>query len=220
MNALLDVPQRTMARNFATEESLTGARPYGGWQMILADFPWRQEMRSEKGEGKSPQAKYDCMTLEDCKLFGRRIVRQIAARDSTCLMWTTSPLIKASIEVLEDCGFIYKSMATWAKESKNSGDLDTEDDDHKWTFGTGYIFRSAAEFILCGTRGDPAWKTGPGSRSVRNLIYAPTREHSRKPDQQYEIAETLMPGPYLELFSRTSRPGWDHFGNQVGQWEG
>jgi N6-adenosine-specific RNA methylase IME4 len=81
--------------------------------------------------------------------------------------------------------------------------------------GAGYIFRSAAEFLICATRGEPAWKREEGSRSIRNLIYAPVREHSRKPDAQYAMAEALSAGPYVELFSRTSRPGWDHFGDQA-----
>jgi N6-adenosine-specific RNA methylase IME4 len=215
MSALPFEAPSLRTRLFHTVELLKHARPFGGFRMFLADPPWREEMRSEAGEAKSPQAQYRCMTIEELIAFGQH-VQYVCAEDAVCLMWTPSPLLKLGIGVLESWGFEYKSALSWAKESKNSGDLDTEDDDHKFTFGTGYIFRSAAEFMLCGTRGEPKWKREPGSRSIRNLLYAPVREHSRKPDQQYEIAEKLMAGPYLELFSRTSRPGWDHFGDQAG----
>lgn len=204
-----------MSRTFSTPDELVAGRPFGGYRCILADPPWREEMRSAKGEAKSPQAKYRCMTIEELHIFGRHVMR-VSALDSLCLMWSTAPLLEASIGVLKGWGFTFKSCATWAKESKLSGERDSEDPEHKFTFGTGYIFRSAAEYLLAGTRGEPEWSDSSAARSVRNLIYAPVREHSRKPDQQYAIAETLMPGPYLELFSRTSRPGWDHYGDQAG----
>lgn len=203
---------------FSTTDELVAGRPYGGYRMILADPALRQEMRSEKGEGKSPQAKYRCMTRDELLDFGKIVVR-LANLNSVCLMWSSAPVLVQSLQALTAWGFTYKSFAAWAKESKNSWAFDSEDPDHKWQFGPGYIFRSAAEILLAGTRGDPAWHDTSAARSVRNLIYAPVREHSRKPDAQYAIAETLMPGPYLELFSRTSRAGWDHFGDQAGTFE-
>jgi len=75
------------------------------------------------------------------------------------------------------------------------------------------VLRSAAEPFLLGTIGHPEYR----SRSVRNLIVAPVREHSRKPDAMYEMIEALVEGPYCELFSRTTRPGWDSWGNEVGK---
>lgn len=204
---------------FATEEALKAGRPFGGYRCILADPPWREEMRSAKGEAKSPQAHYRCMTLAEIFAFGAT-VRHIAAMDCLLLMWTTAPMLAEAIHLLDPWGFQFKSCAAWAKESKRSGDLDTDHPDHKFTFGTGYIFRSAAEFLIAATKGAPAWRRAEGSRSVRNLIYHPVREHSRKPDAQYEIAERLMPGPYIELFSRASRTGWDVFGDQVNHFEG
>ena len=53
------------------------------------------------------------------------------------------------------------------------------------------------------------------SRSIKRLIVAPCREHSRKPDEAHERIERLVGGPYLELFARTSRPGWTSWGNQT-----
>ena len=85
----------------------------------------------------------------------------------------------------------------------------------KWAFGTGYIFRSAAELFLIGTRGKPAQKV----RNERNLIAAPVREHSRKPDAMYTKIEALWDGPYVELFSRSSRPCWHSWGAEAGKFK-
>lgn len=86
---------------------------------------------------------------------------------------------------------------------------------HATAFGGGYVLRSAAEFYLVGTIGRPAVL----SRSVRNLIDAPLREHSRKPDQLHHDVERLYAGPYAELFAREGRPGWDVWGNQTAKFD-
>lgn len=112
--------------------------------------------------------------------------------------------VPESIELLRAWGFKFKSAAAWAKQSSTG---------KAWHFGTGYVFRSAAEFIVVGTIGKPK----VNSRSIRNLIVAPVREHSRKPDDQYTMVEALYAGPYAEIFSRTSRPGWDCWGNEAGK---
>jgi N6-adenosine-specific RNA methylase IME4 len=197
-----------------TIEELAAMRPFGGYRSFLADPAWRPEMRSPAGEKKAPQAKYRCMTPDEIAAMP---IELISARDAVLFLWTTAPNLAQAFAVIPRWGFVYKSAAAWAKESKNSGALDTDDGAHKFAFGNGYIFRSAAEFLLVATRGAPTWNDTKAARSVRNLIYAPVREHSRKPDSQYEIVETLTIGPFIELFSRTPRDGWDAFGDQAEQ---
>ncbi len=114
-------------------------------------------------------------------------------------------MLPEALDLIRAWGFVYKSGAAWGKESKTG---------EKWAFGTGYIFRSAAELLLVGTRGSPPVK----SRSERNIIYAPVREHSRKPDDCYGMIERLYDGPYIELFARNTRPGWAAWGNEVGKY--
>ena len=75
----------------------------------------------------------------------------------------------------------------------------------------GYVLRSAAEFYLVGAVGSPDYQ----SRSIRNLLVAPVREHSRKPDEMHRQLEAMVPGPYAELFGRQQRPGWDVWGNET-----
>src|SRR5262249_16638846 len=142
----------------------------------------------------------------------------LMARDSGCFLWATSPMLDQQIALMKSFQFRYIGCIPWAKESKNSGHLDTEDPDHKWHFGPASWFQKAAEFLIAGASGSPTLLDG--RKSMRNLLYAPfTGIHSQKPIQQYEIVETLLPGPYLELFSRTTRTGWDVFGDEAGMFD-
>lgn len=178
-----------------------GALRMFGYGAILADPPWYFRNFSAKGEAKNPVAHYACM---DTAQIAALPVNQLAAPDCALLMWATAPMLPDALALMTAWGFTFKSAGAWAKQS-STGD--------KWAFGTGYCFRSAAEFYLLGTIGKPKVR----SRSVRNLIVAPTREHSRKPGKLHGDVESLYAGPYLELFAREARPGWDAWGNEVGR---
>ncbi|WP_267382193.1 MULTISPECIES: MT-A70 family methyltransferase [unclassified Sphingomonas] len=171
----------------------------GHYGAILADPPWRFLNRSKAGELKNPVAHYPCMSIAELAALP---VARLAAPDCALIMWATAPLLDRAIELLAAWGFTFKSAGAWAKRSKTG---------QRWTFGTGYVFRSAAEFYLVGTIGKPRVT----SRSIRNLIEAPVREHSRKPDQMHADVEALYAGPYAELFARQRRPGWDAWGNDI-----
>jgi N6-adenosine-specific RNA methylase IME4 len=114
-------------------------------------------------------------------------------------------MLPDAFRVMEAWGFSYETGGAWHKRTTHG----------KTAFGTGYILRSAAEIFLIGTRGRPPWR----SRSVRNVIEAPVRGHSRKPDAMYEACERLLPGPYLELFARQTREGWTQYGDEVGKFD-
>jgi N6-adenosine-specific RNA methylase IME4 len=68
-----------------------------------------------------------------------------------------------------------------------------------------------SEQCILATRGKPKRL----SKGVREVVLAPRREHSRKPEEIYPAVESLVAGPYLELFARQSRAGWDCWGNQT-----
>ena len=170
---------------------------------ILADPPWAFELRSAKGDAKSPQAQYSCMDLDAIKALP---VGHLAAPDCLLIMWATAPMLPQAIDTMKAWGFRYVTSGAWAKRSKSG---------EKWAFGTGYVMRSASEFFLVGAIGKPAIL----SRSIRNLIVAPVREHSRKPNQMHENIERLVSGPYAELFGRQQRAGWDIWGNETGKFE-
>ena len=174
--------------------------PLFSYSAIIADPPWQFKNYSAKGEGKSAAAHYSCMDLPAIKEMP---VGDLAAPDCLLMLWATAPMLPHAFEVMKCWGFQYKTMGTWAKQSKTG---------KAWHFGTGYCLRSASEPFLIGTIGRPQYQ----SRSVRNLIVAPVREHSRKPDTQYDMMESLIPtGRRIELFARQSRKGWDCWGNQT-----
>lgn len=174
--------------------------PRQHYGVILADPPWSFTTFSAKGLKKSAQEHYGCMSLEAIKALP---VRDLADPAGCALfMWTTAPFLRVAFDVLEAWGFRYSTAGTWAKQTSAG---------RGWAFGTGYVYRGAMEPWLVGLIGKPKRQ----SRGVRNLIAAPTREHSRKPDQMRVDVEALFPGPYLELFARERAPGWDAWGNQV-----
>ncbi|MDD9738444.1 MT-A70 family methyltransferase [Marinovum sp. SP66] len=202
--------------------SLFDIRPAGGFGLIMADPPWRFDLRSEKGEAKAPQAHYHCESTED---ICRMPVEAVAARDCLLWLWACNPLLPDAFEVIRRWGFTFKTAGTWVKRSKHG----------RLTMGTGYVLRSANEPFLIATRGAP--RTTRATRSVvvsgaeiepdcplqRSVITieAAVREHSRKPDEAFKACEALMPGARrLELFSRQCREGWAVWGNEVGKFAG
>jgi N6-adenosine-specific RNA methylase IME4 len=175
--------------------------------VIYADPPWRFAAYSEKGEGRSAIAHYDCMNMDElCALP----VADIAEDNCVLFLWTTDPFLRHGMELIKAWGFEYKTIAFyWAKLKKNAVDGSLSEDD--FFTGLGYWTRANIEPCLLATRGHPKRL----SKKVRRLILAPRREHSRKPDEIYERIEELVEGPYIELFARASRNRWESWGDQT-----
>jgi N6-adenosine-specific RNA methylase IME4 len=125
-------------------------------------------------------------------------VPSLATRDAVLFMWTTAPHLRESFDVLVAWGFEYKTNIVWVKDK----------------IGLGYFVRNQHALLLVATRGDmlsPLTANRPPS-----VISAPRREHSRKPDEAYEMIERMYPElPKIELFARQERPGWRQWGNEV-----
>lgn len=176
--------------------------PKKKYKVIYSDPPWSFKTRSDKGKDRSADKHYSCMSLDDiCRLPVCDITD-----DSGCvlLLWTTAPFLQKSFKVIEAWGFTYKTVGfTWAKQNKVSP---------SFFIGMGYWTRSNAEFCLLCTRGSPK----RAAKDVESLIISPRREHSRKPEI-YDRIERLVKGPYLELFARTTSPGWDSWGNEINK---
>lgn len=172
--------------------------------VIYVDPPWSYKMYSEKGYGKSPQTHYNCMSMDDLKKM-RDYIDFVALPDCVLFMWGVFPMVPNALDLIKSWGFTYKTGGAWHKKTTGGKDA----------FGTGFIFRSAAEPFFVATIGKPKIK----NRSTRNIVEAVVREHSRKPDCVYDLIENLWDGPYLELFARTKRDGWTVWGNEVGCFE-
>lgn len=183
---------------------------FGTYGMIEADPAW--SFLSYNGKGGVPhrteEAPYPVMTLDEMKALP---VADLAAKDCLLNMWTIGSHLDQALELGRFWGFTFKSDGfVWVKTGKN--------DPAVRPIGMGKWVRKQVEYSLIFSRGRP----GRRDASVRqlfetgdNVIYAPKREHSRKPDERYERIERLVEGPYLEMFARNHRPGWDAWGNQV-----
>lgn len=174
----------------------------GHYAVIMADCPWSFVTYSARGRRKSADRHYNCMTLEDLKALP---VAELAAPDCVMFFWRTASNLRThALPVLDAWGFESKTEGVWVKMVA---------DGSRPAFGTGYIMRNCFEPFIVATRGKPKRI----SRAERDVLMEPRREHSRKPDGIYTKIESLFAGPYLELFSRTDRPGWDHWGNELGK---
>lgn len=185
-------------------EQMTVSQRANHYRVIYADPPWTFATYSRKGKGRSAEAWYDCMSLADIKALP---VAECAADDCVLLLWITDPLLPTAFEVIGAWGFTYKTVGFyWAKLNK-SADPVAYTEASLFT-GLGFWTRANPELCLLATRGHPKRRRA----DVRKLIVSPRREHSRKPDEAYARIEALCDGPYLELFARSSRTGWDCWG--------
>jgi len=170
---------------------------------VMADPPWRFTNRTGKVAPEHKRlSRYPTMTLDQiCDL---PVADHMEDR-AHCYMWVPNALLPDGLRVLNAWGFEYKSNIIWHKIRKDGGS------DGR---GVGFYFRNVTEVLLFGTRGKNARTLAPGRRQV-NMMQTRKREHSRKPDEQYELIEGCSWGPYLELFGRGVRDGWTVWGNQA-----
>lgn len=172
---------------------------------VLADPPWRFANRTGKVAPEHRRlSRYGTMNLDEiCALP----VAEMLAPVSHCYLWVPNALLPDGLRVLASWGFEYKSNIVWHKVRKDGGS------DGR---GVGFYFRNVTELVLFGVRGKNA-RTRQAGRTQVNLLATRKREHSRKPDEFYNIVEACSPGPYLELFARGARPDWAAWGNQADE---
>ena len=188
--------------------------PKNFYRAGLIDPPWKFLTRSAKGLGKSPDKHYATMTIDQIKALP---VRDLFTKDAIIQVWVIDTHLKLALECIEAWGFVYKTVGFyWAKTTK---------DGKGFPIGTGFWTRANPEHTyecvtedqevercLLATSGSPKRMDA----GVPRLIVSPRREHSRKPDETAERIERLVKGPYLEMFSRTDRPGWSSWGDEAG----
>lgn len=199
-----DPVAETSAEQSAAQEFVryTGGRRF---RTILADPPWQFQNRTGKVAPEHKRlARYGTMVLADIKSLP---VEQAAEETSHLYMWVPNALLPEGLAVMSAWGFNYKSNIVWQKIRKDGGP------DGR---GVGFYFRNVTELLLFGVRGKNARTLQPGRTQV-NIMCTRKREHSRKPDEQYELIESCSPGPFLELFARGEREGWSNWGNQANE---
>ena len=194
----------------------TQALPAGPFGCILADPPWA--FRTFSGDAvpqRADEQHYDTMALDALMALP---VREVAARDCLLIVWCVGAMLPQALALGEAWGFRFVSDGLWwlKQRLRDADQIDLFTDDiSEPVKGMGYWFRKQGELSLVFSRGNPK-RCDAG---VPGVIIEPRREHSRKPDCQYERIEALVEGPYLELFARQAWPGWSAWGNQVGKFE-
>jgi N6-adenosine-specific RNA methylase IME4 len=178
----------------------------GKFGTILADPPWKFQNRTGK---MAPEHKrlyrYDTMSNEDILAMP---IEEVALPQSHLYLWVPNALVENGLQVMRAWGFEYKTMLIWYKIRKDGGP------DRR---GVGFYFRNVTEIILFGVRG--SLRTGQQGRKQENIILSQKRGHSRKPDEIFPIIEGCSPGPYLELFARQKRKGWEAWGNETDKFD-
>ncbi|MBF0584461.1 MAG: S-adenosylmethionine-binding protein [Magnetococcales bacterium] len=177
------------------------------FRTVLADPPWQFQNRTGK---MAPEHKrlnrYGTVGLSGLLALP---IASLLEPTAHLYLWVPNALLPTGLQLLDAWGFSYKANIVWHKVRKDGGP------DGR---GVGFYFRNTTELVLFGTRGKAARTLAPGRRQV-NIIRSMKREHSRKPDELYEIIESCSPAPFLELFARGSRPGWTTWGSQADSYQ-
>jgi N6-adenosine-specific RNA methylase IME4 len=187
----------------ADTDDLLGFAGERRFATILADPPWQFTNKTGKVAPEHKRlARYRTLTFDEIMELP---IANLARDKAHLYLWCPNALLPEGLAVMKAWGFTYKSNIVWHKVRKDGGS------DGR---GVGFYFRNVTELILFGIKGKNARTLAPGRRQV-NLLATRKREHSRKPDEQYEIIEACSPGPYLELFAHDTRDGWAMWGNQA-----
>jgi N6-adenosine-specific RNA methylase IME4 len=158
------------------------------YRTILADPPWDIQQKGVRGAAMH----YPLMTINEIKKLP---VAGLAEDDAHLWLWTTNAALEQAYQVVRDWGFIPRSLLTWVKP--------------RYTLGN--YLRNATEQVIFATRG----KAPIQFHGQATWLFAPLQDHSHKPEELYDIIERCSPGPYVELFARRPRHGWDAWGNQI-----
>lgn len=185
--------------------SFTNGKKY---KTIYADPPWQFSNRTGKVAPENKRlSRYPTMTLDEIEALP---VAEAADERSHLYLWVPNALLPDGLAVMKAWGFEYKTNLIWEKVRKD-GFPDGR--------GVGFYFRNVTEILLFGVRTErksETYRTLEPGRSQVNLIRAQKHEHSRKPSEFADLIECCSEGPYLELFARGDRTGWDVWGNQAG----
>lgn len=170
----------------AAQNDEPAALPEGSFRVIVADPPWQYSNRATRGAAEDH---YSTMSIDElCSLE----VPERLADDAHLYLWTTNGFLREAFDVMAAWDFAYKTCLTWVKPQ----------------MGMGNYFRSSTEHVLFGVRGSLRTL----DRALVNWFEAPRTKHSAKPDNFYDLVEKASPGPYLEMFARRRRLGWDAWG--------
>lgn len=197
-------PRRSAKHEVREPAQLAGL--HGEFGSILIDPPWRFTNRTGK---MAPEHKrlhrYPTMSFAE---IADLPIKQFALDNSHLYLWCPNALLPEALAIMKAWGYTYKTTIVWYKIRKDGGP------DGR---GVGFYFRNVTELLLFGVRG--RLRTLAPGRSQVNILSTRKREHSRKPEEVYDLIKRCSPGPYLELFARDRTPGWTQWGNELDTYE-
>lgn len=167
------------------------------YRTVVADPPWRYDEGWPPGPWSADKSRrrpldYSSMPLAEVASLP---VAELAAPDAHLYLWTTNRYLRDAYAVAEAWGFAYSATLVWCKPLMG------------WQ--PGGAFGNSAEFVLFARRGRPA----VCERQNTTWFQWPRGHHSEKPAAFFDLVERVSAGPYVELFARAPRLGWDHWGH-------
>lgn len=186
------------------------------YRVIAADPGWayRDSLRMADTK-RSAGDLYTTMSVDKIVQLGTAgtVAGHESTQDAFLFLWVTNPFLLdgSGVRVCRGWGFDPQQLITWVKgrietKGRRAGQLIPH-------IGMGHVTRGTTEHLIVGTRG--AATKHLLDRGVPNFFLAPRTKHSSKPAEAYALIERIAPGPYVELFAREARPGWDRWGNQA-----
>jgi len=163
------------------------------YRTIVADPPW-----AERGAGRIKRgADRHYPLIGDSAIGYVMRTSPLWQPDDDChlWLWVTNNHLRGGLDVMAELGFRYVTNLVWVKDR----------------IGLGQYMRGQHELCLFGVKGSAML---PDVCDVPTVLYAARREHSCKPDEFFDVVERVSPGPYLEMFARRQRLGWDTWGNE------
>lgn len=186
--------------------------PDGEFKTIVADPPWAYD-DDLPGPGRGSSSHYDTLHYGTVMGMGPQI-RAISAGHAHLYLWTTNSFMQEALDVAHAWGFDQKSIITWVKVTDEPSSLPHERDQPtsvKERIGMGNYLRNTTEHLLFCVKGT----RGVALNNVPTHFFAERSEHSAKPEKSYRLVEALSPGPYIDLFSRMQRSGWENWGDET-----
>lgn len=182
------------AKASTTHEAAQSSAPTGQYSTIVVDPPWSYSNKSGR-HGSSANADYiqdRTMTLDEVTLFD---IQRWVAPECHLYLWATDAYVGHVYTITEAWGFDAKATLVWVKDR----------------FGMGNYYRHQHELCVFAVRG----KMRLSRMNASTVFNAPITKHSEKPEEFYRLVESCSPGPYLDVFARKKRAGWDVFGDEV-----
>lgn len=170
--------------------------PLGKYSVIYADPPWQYNNSGFEESAKSHYPTEETTKIINLEDISGKPVTELTTNDSVLFLWATNPFLMEGLEVVDSWGFKYKTNFAWIKNKGPS---------------IGWFNKGRHELVLIGVEKDnrhPAEK-------YNSWFEAEVTTHSKKPELVYEMIERMYAGPYIELFARNTREGWDSWGNEV-----